>query len=94
MKTNQIKKGTRIQLNNGWYGTMMDNARGNRRLVEVEGFATETGSIYAWDIAYVVDHVLGRTGRYSFVHNNAVHTSITLTEAQVIAKQNVEMILG
>jgi len=53
MKTNDIKKGMRILLRNGWYGTMKDNKRGNIRMAEVEGYFTETGSIYAWDIAKV-----------------------------------------
>lgn len=43
----------RIQLNNGWFGTMYDNARGNARLVEVEGYYTEIGSVYAHDIKKV-----------------------------------------
>lgn len=50
MKTNDIKKGMRILLANGWQGTMKDNARGNIRMAEVEGFETEIGSIYAFDI--------------------------------------------
>jgi hypothetical protein len=53
MKTNDIKKGMRIVLNNGWKATMYDNARGNIRMAEVEGFYTEIGSIYAHDIAAV-----------------------------------------
>ena len=53
MLTNDIKKGTRLQLKNGWFGTMKDNGRGNTRIVEVEGNFTEMGSIYAWDIAWV-----------------------------------------
>ena len=53
MKTNDIKKGARILLHNGWYGTMFDNARGNRRMVEVEGYVTEIGSVYSHDIARV-----------------------------------------
>ena len=51
MKTNELKKGIRIQMKNGWYGTVMDNARGNIRLCEVEGTYTEIGSVYAHDIA-------------------------------------------
>lgn len=90
MKTNDIKKGTRIQLHNGWYGTMMDNARGNICLIEVEGFVTETGSMYVWDIAYVVDHAAAEYG----IVGKQEYVPITLTEAQVTAKQNVEMILG
>lgn len=54
MKTNDIKKGMRVQLTNGWYGTMKDNARGNTRMVEVDGFFKEIGSVYAHDIAVVL----------------------------------------
>jgi hypothetical protein len=50
IKTNDIKKGTRVQLRNGWFATLVDNARGNTRLASVEGYVTETGSIYAHDI--------------------------------------------
>jgi len=59
MKTNDLKKGMRIQLRNGWYGTMADNMRGNTRLVEVEGTYTETGSVYCHDILWFVDVVTG-----------------------------------
>ena len=54
MKTNDIKKGMRIVLRNGWEATMEDNKRGNIRMATVEGFYTETGSIYAHDIAGVL----------------------------------------
>lgn len=54
MKTNDIKKGTRIQLFNGWYGTMMDNGKGNIRIVDVEGIYREVGSVYSHDIAGIV----------------------------------------
>ena len=53
MKTNDIKKGMRFRLQNGWYATMMDNKRGNIRMAEVEGMYTEIGSVYAHDIATV-----------------------------------------
>ena len=53
MKTNDIKKGTRILLRNGWYGTMMDNLKGTIRMVDVEGFAREIGSVYSHDITAV-----------------------------------------
>lgn len=53
MKTNDIKKGMRIQLRNGWMGTVMDNGRGNTRMVEVEGDYTEIGSVYSHDILRV-----------------------------------------
>ena len=50
MKTADIKKGMRVRMENGWYGTMKDNGRGTTRIVEVEGFYTETGSVYSHDI--------------------------------------------
>ena len=53
MKTNDIKKGTRFRLRNGWEATMMDNRKGNIRLATVEGDYTETGSVYAHDIVSV-----------------------------------------
>ena len=53
MLTNDIKKGMRIQLRNSWYATMADNAKGNIRMAEVEGFFTEMGSVYSRDIARV-----------------------------------------
>lgn len=55
MKTNDIKKGTRCRLRNGWYATPISNTKGNTRDMTVEGFVTETGSVYSHDImaAYV-----------------------------------------
>jgi hypothetical protein len=50
VKTNDLKKGTRVLLSNGWYATLADNARGNTRMATVEGYHTETGSVYAHDI--------------------------------------------
>jgi len=53
MKTNDIKKGDRIRMRNGWEGTMADNQRGNIRVAEIEGHFTEIGSVYAHDIVAV-----------------------------------------
>jgi len=53
MKTNDIKKGMRIKLACGWYGTMFDNMKGNTRLVDVEGDFREIGSVYSHDIVAV-----------------------------------------
>ena len=50
MLTNDIKKGTRIRLRNGWEAEMADNKKGNIRLAKVFGLYTELGSEYAWDI--------------------------------------------
>jgi hypothetical protein len=54
MKTNDIKRGMRVRLRwSGWEGTMSDNAKGNTRIVLVEGMYTELGSVYAHDIVAV-----------------------------------------
>jgi hypothetical protein len=79
MKTNDIKKGMRIVLNNGWEATMYDNARGNIRLAEVEGFYTEIGSIYAHDIAAV--------------RVDGTWLPVTLTPAQLKLRGVVEAVL-
>ena len=59
MKTNDIKKGTEIktkQLGVLVTGVMMDNQRGNTRLIETHGseigMFDEMGSVYATDIVY------------------------------------------
>ena len=54
MKTNDLKKGTRILLCNGWEATLIDNAKGNTRMANVEGFVTEMGSVYSHDILAVL----------------------------------------
>ena len=70
MKTNDIKKGQRIQQRNGWFGTMVDSKKGNIRCVEVEGDFTEIGSIYAHDIFRAQDA-------------NGIWHPIELTESQL-----------
>lgn len=50
MKTNELKKGDRVRLRNGWYATIADNKKGNIRMATVEGDHTETGSVYSHDI--------------------------------------------
>ncbi len=50
MKTNELKKGTRIKLRNGWEAELADNKRGNTRLATVYGYYTEMGSVYSHDI--------------------------------------------
>jgi hypothetical protein len=50
--TNELKKGTRVKLRNGWLATLEDSKKGNIRLATVEGVYTEMGSIYAHDIAF------------------------------------------
>lgn len=65
MKTNELKKGDRVRLRNGWYATIADNKitddvvfisdfcidmKGNTLMATVEGHFTEMGSVYAHDI--------------------------------------------
>lgn len=50
MKTNDIKKGVRVRLRNGWEAIVADNAKGTIRMCEVFGDFTEIGSVYAHDI--------------------------------------------
>ena len=60
MKTNEIKKGMKIkstQLGTPVTGIMMDNMKGNTRMVDVKGseigMFDEMGSIYSHDIIQV-----------------------------------------
>jgi len=80
VKSNDLKKGTRIQLKNGWYGTIFDNARGNIRMAEIEGNYTEVGSVYVTDIdtAYVC----------------AEWVEIEYTPAQLKLKQQMNKVFG
>lgn len=54
MTTNELKKGTRIKLRNGWLATLFDNAKGNTRIADVEGYERETGSVYSHDIMFAI----------------------------------------
>ena len=61
MTTNEIKKGMKIksvQLGVPVTGIMLDNKKGNTRLVDVKGsevgFFDEMGSVYAHDITLVL----------------------------------------
>ena len=47
MKTNELKKGDRVRLRNGWEAEIADNRKGNVRLAKVFVYFTKTGSIYA-----------------------------------------------
>jgi len=60
MKTNDIKKGMKVKVTNLGVpvtGIMLDNMRGNTRLVDVKGSEVgmfdEMGSVYSHDIALV-----------------------------------------
>ena len=83
MLSNDIKAGMRIKLTNGWLGTMKDNMRGNTRLAEIEGFCTEIGSVYVWDI----ESVLPMNG-----HSDGVWVGVDLTPGQYKAMNIINKI--
>tara|TARA_R100001244_G_scaffold38426_1_gene34794 strand:+ start:147 stop:407 length:261 start_codon:yes stop_codon:yes gene_type:complete len=71
MKTNDLKKGDRIRLNNGWYATIEDNKKGAVRMATVEGLFTEMGSIYTADIdIYLKNMDNGSTKSITIEHNH------------------------
>tara|TARA_R110000744_G_scaffold11441_2_gene34647 strand:+ start:279 stop:539 length:261 start_codon:yes stop_codon:yes gene_type:complete len=71
MKTNDLKKGDRIRLNNGWYATIEDNKKGAVRMATVEGLFTEMGSIYTADIdVYLKNMDDGGTKIITIEHNH------------------------
>lgn len=53
MKTNDLKRGARVLLANGWEADIMDSMKGNTRLARVYGYETEIGSVYSHDIVKV-----------------------------------------
>jgi hypothetical protein len=52
ISTDDLKKGTWVQLTNGWFAILMDNEKGQVRLAEVQGEFIEIGYIDASDIAH------------------------------------------
>lgn len=54
VNVNDLKKGSRVLLRNGWYATVEDNKKGSTRMCTVEGFCTEMGSVYATDIQFAI----------------------------------------
>ena len=53
MKTNDLKRGSRVLLTNGWQADIMDNMKGQTRMARVYGDYTEMGSVYSHDIKSV-----------------------------------------
>ena len=51
--TNDLKKGDKVHLRNGWDAKIEDNIKGVTRLATVYGDETEMGSIYSHDIQYL-----------------------------------------
>jgi hypothetical protein len=81
IKTNDLKKGDRVQLRSGWYATVMDNMKGNIRMLDVEGFSRETGSAYAHDIVLKIN-------------KSGINEAIEHTEAQIKLRSTVETLFG
>ena len=53
MRTNDLKRGARVLLANGWEADIMDSMKGNTRLARVYGYETEICSVYSHDIVKV-----------------------------------------
>lgn len=84
MLTNALKKGDRIQMRNGFFGTILDNKKGNVRMVEVEGYVTEAGSVYSHDIAFFVDHSAAEYGSGGQEYVAIEHTKEQLARKEYI----------
>jgi hypothetical protein len=67
IKIQELQKGQRVQLDNGWFATLKGKP-GNKTtvLAEVEGFFTEIGSVYCHDI---VGAEIDGSGRYDSVEH-------------------------
>ena len=87
MKTNDLKKGDRVQLRNGWFATIADNAKGNTRIATVEGFETETGSVYSHDIMHALAAPYGAEVEETWMR-------VEHTPAQLKLKTTVEGMFG
>lgn len=101
MNTNDLKKGDRVQLRNGWIAVIYDNKKGNTRMAEVYGMYTEIGSVYSHDIIRKLDHrpdgaiaegetALSTTGKPGLPGGVYVVTVIEHTEAQNKLRRTVE----
>jgi hypothetical protein len=82
MLTNNLKKGNRIKLRNGWEADLWDNCKGNTRVANVYGMFTEAGSVYAHDIVAYKDI------------NGEWKTDIEYTPAQLKCKKMNEAMFG
>lgn len=87
VKTNDLKKGVRVQLRNGWYATLADNAKGNIRMADVEGICREIGSVYSHDIVRALVPVSLSTG-YQDVQGDA-WAEVGHTPAQIKLRKQV-----
>jgi len=78
MKTNELRKGTRVKLACGWRATIEDNKKGNIRLATVEGIVTEMGSVYSHNIMYYLEGS-GNTGKWRRVEHTPAQVKLRKT---------------
>ena len=72
MKISDVKSGMTIRLKNGFTGVMHDNnGRGRIRMVLVNGYATEMGSVYATDIVAVQVDGVWQTVQHTEAQNKS-----------------------
>jgi len=83
MFTNELKKGDRVRLSNGWYATIMDNSRGNSRMCMVEGIEKELGAVYSHDMVALVE-----------TKGQSTHVVLVHTPAQLKLKKLVTEMFG
>jgi len=77
MKTKDIKKGTKVQLRNGFKAVTMECARKSTTCCEVDGYVKECGSVYTSDIVGYWDA------------ENNYHTDIEYSDSQIKTKKYV-----
>jgi len=85
MKTNDLKKGDIVAISGGYKAEIMDNKKGNIRMIKT--FAPlyeEIGSIYAWEISWILSNKNGEI----------LNEKIELTPAQEKAKEKTNSFLG
>lgn len=56
MLTNNLHKGDRVILENGFEAKILDNRKGITRLCEVHGIHTEIGSVYSYNMTHYFDN--------------------------------------
>lgn len=85
MKTNELKKGDIVSISGGYKAEIMDNKRGNIRMIKTfPPLYEEIGSIYAWEISYILSNKNGEI----------LNEKIELTPAQEKAKKKTNNFLG
>jgi hypothetical protein len=80
VKTNDLKKGSRVVFRDGRAGTLMDSKKGNIRCVKVDGPYSEMGDCYMHDL------------HMAYIDGN--HVYIELTPAQVKLQKTVANLWG